>query len=577
MIAVCIVFLGTSREVTVVPRANTSYFVSDQHCSNSSSGESPSHPWCTANPLDGQRLRPGDRLLFACGGVWREPADIGERPFLTLTGSGTSERPIIVGAYDRTSGAQANCADRPQLVGGSAAAELVVVTNPNHWKIANLELSHGAVGLRVHFTTAGHESVELDNLVVHDFKGIFRGDCAKWPHAYTALGVLFDHTLKALPASPNAVLRGIRVVGLEGYHNQGSIGILGYGCAATTDHTSYLYNDVEILDAYLHDDSGPAPACSDGLELISASDVKVVDSRFEGEGGCFTTSGTTGIILGEVSDVAFTNDIFAGTPNTKSPDQSGIDLEAHTRRVSVRGSYFGDNSGAGLEILTISGAMNFHTGFLIADNLFANNSRAPFLSTGEGGHIWRGGDAPEPVGTIENNLYSDEVPFILGALPDVTVTGNVRATQTTSSAMDWARVGSDWSAESSVDSGDWVPLRLANGVYSNAEGTTSASRFVLREQACSACSVARIWTAPRSGTVSIRGIAESAPGVSEVSATVRIQSGKTSVLSRPIPNGSSVATDIDDVHVDAGQKISFEAVFRDGGQLSWAPSIAYVG
>ena len=480
----------------------------------------------------------------------------------------------MIGSYDPESGQERRCNRRPHLIGSSPRSELVLINNPSYWRISGLELSSGAVGLRVHYTTVGHRSIELDGLVVHDFKGIFRGDCKQWPHAYTALGVLFDHSLRVLPQKPQAVLRDVQINDLEGYHNQGSLGMSGYGCAAHTATSSYLYNQVTLQDLFLHDDAGPAPACSDGLQLITVSQAKILDSRFEREGGCFTESGTTGVIVGESSDVAFINDVFAGTPVTKSPDQSGMDLEAHTRGVSVRGSYFGDNAGSGLEFLTISGPENFHTGIDVSDNVFSRNTKSPLAGTGEAGHIWRGGDAPEPSGRVQENLYSKEVPFAVGRMPSISFAHNSASSLVSASALDWARSDGLWTV-AQLSAGAWTTMQRHGDRFQALDGCT-VTRFRLQASDSADCTVARVWEAPRAGFVAVRGVARTGAAQPAIGASVSIRTGSDISLEATASTAIGAPTRLDRLRVAKGQKVYFEVTLKARGAVSWVPAVGYV-
>lgn len=554
--------------------ADTSYYFSTgADCSDSYAGTSPARALCTPALIARARLRPGDRVLFACGGTWRQPSGAGDHPFLALRGSGTARRPIEVGAYDSTSGARSSCTRKPHLIGAAGDAQLITVTNGDHWIVSDLELSHGSVGLRFHFDTAGHRSITVRELVVHDFKGIYRGDCNAWPKVYTALGVLFDHSGTLLPRDDRTILTGVTVSGLEGYHNQGSLGLSGYGCSAVSAR-SYLYRNIELRDLHLHDDDGPGPACSDGLQLVAAAHVRIIDSRFEREGACTTTSGTTGVILGQLHDVTFINDVFAHTPDTDSPDQTGIDFENFTDGVRVLGSYLGRNAGPGVEVLTINGARNFHTNLRIADNVFDSNSTRPFASTGEGGHIWRGGTGPQPTGSITGNLYSRGTALVVGHLPKVAVSANRPISTATHAAVDFGEQA--WAASISTDGRRWTPLRRTGAGFIDRFGMLRVAPFTLDTTSCARCAVARTWTASRSGTVDIRGIVTHLGEHGDRSAVAQVDLGARTLLRLAVaPASSASRTGIDHVHVKRGDTLRFVVSATRGAVLSWAPIVAF--
>jgi hypothetical protein len=73
--------------------AKVTYYVDDVGGDDVRSGRSPSSAWRTLSRASAAHLNPGDRLLLKRGGSWAGT--------LTITSSGTSERPITIAAFGR--------------------------------------------------------------------------------------------------------------------------------------------------------------------------------------------------------------------------------------------------------------------------------------------------------------------------------------------------------------------------------------------------------------------------------------------------------------------------------------------
>ena len=83
-------------KIILLPIIFTFYtFGSDFYISNSgsdsNSGTSISSPWKTISKVNSILLKPGDRISFRRGNIWKEK--------LNISYSGTSNNPIYIGAY----------------------------------------------------------------------------------------------------------------------------------------------------------------------------------------------------------------------------------------------------------------------------------------------------------------------------------------------------------------------------------------------------------------------------------------------------------------------------------------------
>ena len=103
LIVLLVILLSTAALPAAAQGAATTYYVSNSG-EDGQDGRSPENAWASVGRVNAADLQPGDRVLFACGDVWR-----GE--MLTLTASGQAGSPITIDSYPD------GCADKPVLSG----------------------------------------------------------------------------------------------------------------------------------------------------------------------------------------------------------------------------------------------------------------------------------------------------------------------------------------------------------------------------------------------------------------------------------------------------------------------------
>ncbi|MFD0717096.1 hypothetical protein [Paenibacillus sp. GCM10027626] len=355
----------------------------------------------------------------------------------------------------------------------------------------------------------------------------------------------------------------------------------------------------------MHDDDGHAGAayqnailgCSDSLRLSSVSNVTILDSILSNEAACYTYSGTAAVILQRVKDVTFVNNMLVHVPETGSPDQTAIDQEFSTENVTVRNNYIAGNAGPGLEILNIHGGdpddRSINTVF--EGNLFSQN--------GKGSVYWlSGGTTPvSPTGTFSNNLsYEPGQPFFssnIGISGPFGFANNVKLRQAgyyAANDFSGTQGGNQWKYQYNLN-GTWTDLiyDAENNWWSHHAAYPWLQRvkqFSMHPGNCASCDVARVWVAPVSGTVSIRGRALKWDTGGGDGVTVRINKVSGGVVTQLWPasgayhigpaDQTGVDTSIDLVQVSAGDEIRFELSSGSNGdesydETSWSPAVAY--
>ncbi|MHC9046518.1 right-handed parallel beta-helix repeat-containing protein [Microbacterium saperdae] len=561
----------------------TTYYVSNGgSCNDAGPGTSPTAPWCTFSPVNTRgSLAPGEQLLLARGSQWNQQ--------LTLSGKGTATERITLGAYG--SGA------RPKIIrNGDEADRGIILKDPSYWTVSDLEVGHAGTGILVNYSTVGNREMVFQDLFLHDIHGIHQGsgsgNAVTGDAIWNSAGIEFTSKTFS-PSNPATarVLDGLTFDRIEGTRNLDTISLDWFNddYDKITDPTIRIVGNVLFNHLTLHEDNQgdyASTGCDDGMRITGAQYVTMMNSSFDREASCPSQTGTAAIYLADVSDARFFNNSFTHVLNTASSDMVAIDFEAETRRVAVSENYIADNAGAGLSYLAIHGPTPNLTDSDISGNTFVSNGN---------GSIRRYGNDATPTGTIRENLFHEPkgLTYEEGSnFNGFTFTHNLaigsRASVFNSSAGFGPSQTSEWSYQSTNGSG-WSNLAFFDSTAQRWQPSATTlvpnvSRFEVTPKSCSNCSVARAWTAPVTGTVSIRGrVAKSDIGSGDGVVT-RITRNGTAVW--PATGSKSVAyndlggfeTYIDGLSVTAGDIVRFEvsAGATDTGDVtSWMPTVAY--
>jgi hypothetical protein len=592
--------------------AGTSYYINNQPGSNCSDGgeHTMAQPWCTFGPANRIRtFEAGDVILLARGGSWDQE--------LSLAGRGTATEPITLGAYG--TGA------KPKILRNQAVSDLcVLLTDASDWNISDLEVGRASVGILLHYTQLFNRGITIRHIDAHDNKGIWGGYSTEFPVSHhvpdpfasslninLSSGILFNVASYLTYSSSQYVLKGVTVSDVLGTNNLDSVAFDAEKNSIDNQDGHNAFQDVMLGGLILSSDNGNAAkayqaaglGCSDSLRLLGMSNVTVMNSVLFDEAGCHTSTGTAAVILGRVSHVKFVNNIIYGVQASGSPDETGIDFEWSEDHVDLHANLFAGNAGPGVEILNIHGG-DHSSDLDFSSNTFSQNanSRQP----GAAG-VWednKGRGYGTPAGKIRNNLYFEPHGRFLGG-KNIGSIANVNNVQTTVAADFAAEQFSatqgknQWRYRYETGDGTWANMpRYAandnNGAWEAGEGQfVSAFNMAPADctRTCTSGGVAREWVAPHAGTVSIRGRVLKANGEAGtgINAVVKFVSGRNASQIWPSQGAKQLiagtdqvglATDVDDIHVFAGDVIRFEihaSGDRTNDSVSWTPSIGYVG
>ncbi|MDF2937722.1 MAG: hypothetical protein K0Q90_3095 [Paenibacillaceae bacterium] len=546
---------GSTYYVNNLPEAN---------CSDSYDGTAETAPWCSFTPVNSKLFGPGDKVLLARGAQWNQE--------MVLSGSGSADQWAELGAYG--SGA------RPRIIRNGGEQERAIrMVNPSYWKVSGLEVSHAGTGIHVLYTTLMNEGLSFSDLYVHDIKGIHHGSgSGAQDRIWNSAGIEFTSAAGLKPGASQYFVRNVILADIEGTRNLDTVSVDWYNGSGG----SYAARDFVLDGLYFHDNTGTGSGCDDGMRLTSVDNLVLMNSIFDGDASCPSPTGTASIYAAGLTHSGMYNNIVKNVKDTGSPDMAGVDYECCFNDFRVSGNYFADNAGAGLSILAIHGnTWDFSSNHLISANTFVGQGK---------GSVRRAGNDLVPGGIIRDNLYHEPVmnTFLYQDSADFQgfqISNNrgisVRE-QVYHAAEQFAGTAAGaWSYQYGGTNGEWVNMAYDQSRAAwMASQTADAwiSRFLLHPSAAAGSAVARVWTAPEDGTVSIRGRALLSAGEPEARMTAAVWHNQAAIIAPlEIADGHGAETNRDEVQVQAGDRLIFQVHRPEAGDaaVSWVPAVAY--
>ncbi|MBM7567737.1 hypothetical protein [Paenibacillus sacheonensis] len=539
-------------------------------------------PYNSFNAINGiGTLSAGDRVLLKSGVTCNQQ--------MTVAGQGNSSNYITIDSYGGTAKAKI-------IRSGSQADRAIKLTNPSYWKINNLEIGSAGTGILVTFSTAGHEDLSFTNLYFHDIYGIHQGsgsgNDSTGDAIWNSAGIEFtSKTFTSSNPASTYIVNNVTFDTIEGYHNLDTISIDWYNSGYMNVSGGHKAAEHVLMNNlnFHNDNAGGGTGCDDGMRLTSVRYLTLINSNLDGEGGCHSDTGTAAIYIAFVSDSYIMNSMFQNVPNTSSPDMVAFDYECCTDNLQINNNYIAGNAGAGISYLAIHPGLGLETNSVAAGNIFINNGSGSFR---------RAGNSDTPSGTIRDNLYSEPNNFLYqdGAnYSGFTLTNNIPITNAAGIYHSAKQFGSSQGASNwtykSYNGTAWSNLGYydaAGSIWqpSSTVNVPQVSQFGMHPEPGGGKIIARAWTAPVAGTVSIRG---------RVLKTA-IQGGD-GVIARITKNGTRIwpsggdrtvayndrfgyESNLDGVTVAAGDEIRFEITSGAAGDnvydsVSWSPAVAY--
>ncbi|MBM7567222.1 hypothetical protein JOC55_004174 [Paenibacillus sacheonensis] len=571
--------------------SNTTYYVNNQpgsNCSDSGSGTSTGQPFCSFTPINNiGTFGAGDQILLARGATFNQQ--------MVVTGSGNSGSWITIGAYG--SGAD------PKIIRNGVESDRGIrLNNPDYWRIQNLEVGYAGVGILVTFTSSGHQGLEFRNLYLHHITGIHgnSGSGSQNGGDYVMNSAGIDITANGAQKTEDhwngPVINNVLFDYIEGAHNLDTIAIdfLGGGLSyvGPGDLRHDAATNVVMNHLYFHDNdaNGMGNVCGESLALNATDGLTLMNSVFDHANSCPAPTGTAAIYTGFLNNANFFNNIMKNMPNTNSPDQVSIDYEAIVSNFKVNNNFFGYNAGAGPSIL----AFNSYIGSVIPNRLDNLSIEGNVMMNNGQGSIRIAGSGLNPTGRIGDNLYHDST-FIYtetgGTASSMTVANNryiptESDLYSSSYQFGGTQGGNSWSYQSYSGS-SWSNLAYYDASaksWQPSSGTAVPNVRQFEQTPGTSGKIARAWTAPSSGTISIRGRLLKSDLAGGDGITARITKNGTRIW--PASGDQSIAYNdkvgveqvLDNLSVTAGDVIRFEvdgSANNANDATSWSPSIAY--
>jgi hypothetical protein len=543
------------------------------NCSNAGAGTSVASPWCDFIPAISRKFTSGSTINLARGAVFTSP--------LYLQASGSSwNSPVTVQPYG--SGAA------PVIAGtagtGQASQRGIYIYDSDYVSIRDLEITNVGLGIVAYYATRGHQGLRITDVYAHDIGGIFHGaprfPDAPWVWNSTAVEITG-------PDSPQGATDWlVRDITLDGLVTRDS-GVTNItnptGPGIFPPNAPLNVRDVVIKNGDFADIPTPA------VTIAGATNVRVFDNTFECSGHIDENWGTTCFYLWNTDAVAVHNNIGRNMNPTGNNDESWLDVEGANANVSIRGNTIYDNAGNGVELLQFWSTAIENA--QIDDNVWYGNGYSTGSNHPADASIWSENSWPNSTttATSRNNLYAEGtfVAFtgnnpggrVFTSINDVKV---LRA-DIHSASRDFSGTAGTWAYRFWTGSGSTaLTYSGASGSWVRAGTTADIGRYTMTPSAGTGEWVIRSWTAPKAGTIAIRGWI-----MKEIAGVDGIRYGMTKngvwftpqyFLSGSDVYGVSIAPA--DVTVAAGDRIEF--VLNSGGAgnttsdtVSWVPLIAY--
>ncbi|MBM7568608.1 hypothetical protein [Paenibacillus sacheonensis] len=571
---------------TVTSASAAAYYINNQvTCSDSNAGTSSGAPWCNVSRASSQAFASGDTINLARGATWTGQT-------MTFTESGASGSPIAIQAY--------GSGNRPKLLGnGLAADRLIKLTNPSYWRFSDLELGNAGAGLLLFYTTASHEGLDFKSLYVHGMNGIVKGVPSNTDRIFFSSGILFTGQSLSVPDAANYVVRNVTMDGIEGTDNQDSVNFDFDNGASVTDcygDCGNVVQNVILNHLNLHDDDGggTSNSCSDSLRLHLVSNLVLMNSTLKNEASCYSVSGTAAVFAARMNNVVIVNNDMTDVPDTNSADQVAIDFEWNTNQTKLYGNYFANNAGPALDLLNGAACSGCGTtvDLEVNGNAFENNGHHAHGAQAGSGSIYA--HTYPSSGVISHNLYKEGTrPFTYGDVSQLALTNNKGIAGSLYPILrDYGGTqgAGGWRYQYKNGSGAWTDMPSFDAAsqqwyLTSGSAAQSATKYELTPGTGSSnADVAKSWTAPSSGTVSIRGRVLKSDIAGGNGVVARITKNGTRIW--PASGDQTVAyndrngydTHVDGVTVNAGDVIRFEVGNNGSGTnetTSWTPAIAY--
>lgn len=335
--------VGYSAPYIISAADGKTYYISSSRGNDENDGLSEDTPFKTLTKVSQLELKPGSKLLLRASDVW-------QRQMLMPKGSGTREKPIVIGTYG--TGA------KPIISPGYSNNTIygIRIVNGSGYEIRGLEIMNCYGGIVFWYeNTYNHKYILIEDCYVHQVTGtttgwgggwdqkmpvdlvMASGICINGSDAYGNSRICEDITIRNTKIDRCDV--GIQFIsrdhdfsGKWNYH----------GKDKTTSNSFY---DVKITNCDVTRSYRTGGICISCVSKLDARDLLVDETGYQGVGMYW---GVAGFQVSRVTDSLIENCIFSNTIKGSSPDGQGFDFESDNQNVTVRKCKFLNNDAAGL-------------------------------------------------------------------------------------------------------------------------------------------------------------------------------------------------------------------------------------
>ena len=361
--------VGYSAPYIISAADGKTYYISSSRGNDENDGLSEDTPFKTLTKVSQLELKPGSKLLLRASDVW-------QRQMLMPKGSGTREKPIVIGTYG--TGA------KPIISPGYSNNTIygIRIVNGSGYEIRGLEIMNCYGGIVFWYeNTYNHKYILIEDCYVHQVTGtttgwgggwdqkmpvdlvMASGICINGSDAYGNSRICEDITIRNTKIDRCDV--GIQFIsrdhdfsGKWNYH----------GKDKTTSNSFY---DVKITNCDVTRSYRTGGICISCVSKLDARDLLVDETGYQGVGMYW---GVAGFQVSRVSDSLIENCTFSHTIKGSSPDGQGFDFESDNQNVTVRKCRFLNNDAAGL--LCFGGTWpGANAGNVVDDCYFEGNNR----------------------------------------------------------------------------------------------------------------------------------------------------------------------------------------------------------
>lgn len=361
--------VGYSAPYTVSAADGKTYYISSSRGNDANDGLSEDTPFKTLTKASQLDLKPGSKLLLRASDVW-------QRQMLMPKGSGTKEKPIVIGTYG--TGA------KPIISPGYSNNTIygIRIVNGSGYEIRGLEIMNCYGGIVFWYeNTYNHKYILIENCYVHQVTGtttgwgggwdqkmpvdlvMASGICINGSDAYGNSRICEDITIRNTKIDRCDI--GIQFIsrdhdfsGKWNYHGKDKT-------------TSNSFHDVKIANCDVTRSYRTGGICISCVSKLDARDLLVDETGYQRVGMYW---GVAGFQVSRVSDSLIENCTFSNTIKGSSPDGQGFDFESDNQNVTVRKCRFLNNDAAGL--LCFGGTWpGANAGNVVDDCYFEGNNR----------------------------------------------------------------------------------------------------------------------------------------------------------------------------------------------------------